>query len=704
VDEYAGRVLAERYRLPRPPAEEFELVETRAFDTYSGQEVLVRQVLLPEVVSAELLGEDDESGDGEGLGESARRALDAARAAAAIPDHPRLVQVFDIFVEGGSLWIASELVSARPLAALLAERPMDAYRAAEVASDVLTALRALHAHGWTHRNVTAGTVLVCDDGRAMLGGLAAGAAQEALCGYDPLPEPVLAGGAEPDLQGPQSALEQERARQNRITVVGAVTERWAPEQAHEVHENWRLSPPVGPAADLWALGSLLFRSVQGHPPYPEENAAELVQLVCAEPPAFAEECGPLRPVVESLLRPDPEERPEAEELGGWLRSLIRSAPEPDLGVSTVQVPTDPARLPIKRRRGELVRRRRRAAAADAGTQHRRHARGKQARAGRPAKAPKPETPAKLEKAARPAKFDKPAKSAKPARSIRPSRTVETTEHVHPMAATRTAHESAPRANRAHIHEEDVVYRRPDAAVAAPRRLGVRLLVAVLVILAAVVAYALLVMPHRDTSTGGASPDRTVPAQMGSGGGDGKDSPKPSGTPSRTTAKPPTKAPTKAPTGNPPAAPALGPDYKLRHDTAGFTVAVHNGWVRTGENAQHEVIYSADDLQLTVVPGRDTSAADGTDPVAYQLNERELADFRSSSWSSASGLQSLTLSGHPAAEGEYTYRNPSGQSIYARNLAILVGGKYHIVLVTGLDTQRSAVQQAFNKAVQTYTAS
>lgn len=315
MDEYAGRVLAERYRLPRPPADEFELTDTRAFDTYSGQEVLVQQVLLPDVVIAELPGEEGYSGDGEGLGDSARRALDAARAAAAIPDHPRLVQVFDIFVEDGSLWIASELVSARPLAAYLAERPLDAYRAAEVASDVLTALRALHANGWTHRNVTVSTVLLCDDGRAMLGGLAAGAAQEALCGYDPLPEQVLAGGAETGRHGPESSLEQERARQNRITVVGAVTERWAPEQAHEVHENWRLSPPVGPAADLWALGSLLFRSVQGHPPYPEDSAAELVQLVCAEPPAFAEECGPLRPIVESLLRPDPEERPEAEELG-----------------------------------------------------------------------------------------------------------------------------------------------------------------------------------------------------------------------------------------------------------------------------------------------------------------------------------------------------------------------------------------------------
>lgn len=150
--------------------------------------------------------------------------------------------------------------------------------------------------------------------------------------------------------------------------VGAVTERWAPEQAGPVHDHWQLAPPVGPPADFWALGALLFRAVQGHPPYPEENPAELVQAVCAEPPAFAEECGALRPIVESLLRQDPTERPSAEELRGWLRSLLRSAPEPEVGRRTVTTPlpalepgrpSDPRRLPIVRRRGELVGPRRR---------------------------------------------------------------------------------------------------------------------------------------------------------------------------------------------------------------------------------------------------------------------------------------------------------------------------------------------------------
>ncbi|MBK3607040.1 protein kinase, partial [Streptomyces sp. MBT54] len=211
MDDYAGRVLADRYRLPLPPSDGYELAETRAFDTYSGQEVLVRQVPLPEIVDAEVLDADGRppvSGRAGGRAvrrstdPAVRRAIEAAQAAAQVPDHPRLDQVFDVFAEADSLWIVSELVAARPLAALLAERPLTPYRAAEIGSDVLTALRVLHAHGWTHRNITVRTVLVCDDGRVMLTGLAAGAAEEALCGYAPEPRPDADPVAGPTASGP----------------------------------------------------------------------------------------------------------------------------------------------------------------------------------------------------------------------------------------------------------------------------------------------------------------------------------------------------------------------------------------------------------------------------------------------------------------------------------------------------------------------
>ncbi|RSM98535.1 protein kinase domain-containing protein [Streptomyces sp. WAC 01420] len=834
MDDYAGRVLADRYRLPLPPSDEYELTETRAFDTYSGQEVLVRQVPLPEVVEAEVLdaeglpdgftardGTARRGGTGPGAARTTRRpadpvvrrAVEAAQAAAALPDHPRLDQVFDVFAEGGSLWIVSELVAARPLAALLAEQPLSPYRAAEVASDVLTALRVLHSHGWVHRNITARTILVCDDGRVMLTGLAVGAAEEALCGYDPVPErddgsgperpgeapgapgpphqappgtpgagqgpswpPGLTAatgpGADPDAarraaiearagrlpdggadtpggltpaaapraldsagdvraaragaiaayragaraaarvqeaqqsnraalpgarpapeddgpapaasppgriadpygvgatgwngaapgtggppaiaegsgrtapgetadptgpgaleaaaapapparwddlvaqaparRGPTTALAAERARQARMAVVGPVTERWAPEQAGPVHDNWQLAAPIGPATDLWALGSMLFRAVQGHAPYPEESTAELVQMVCAEPPAFAEECGPLRPVVESLLRQDPTERPEFEELRGWLRSLVRSAPEPEAGVHVIAAPpaAETSRLPVIRRRGELVRRRR----AGLPAHHGRHKRAKQG--------------------------------------------------------------------------------------TSPRRLGRTLLLLVLLAMAAAIAYAMLFMPKAgEENTGAGTPDRTgaagevsnAPSEPGPDGEASKPADGPGKSPEESAAADETQT-----TG-----PEAADGFTLRKDPEGFSVAVAENWQRAAKNGSGQVVYSRGDFELIVVPGRDSADRYGSDPMAYQRDdERELQPYRDSSWATSTGLKTIEVGGRTMAEGQFTWTGDSGD-LYVRNLAALIDGRYHVVQVRGPEAQRDEVTRLYEQAAATY---
>ncbi|GAA3953680.1 hypothetical protein GCM10022384_03990 [Streptomyces marokkonensis] len=963
MDDYAGRVLADRYRLPLPPSDEYELTESRAFDTYSGQEVLVRQVPLPEVVEAEVLDADGlpegftardggvrhpgrRQSDARGgprrpVDPVVRRAVAAAQAAAAVPDHPRLDQVFDVFAEGGSLWIVSELVAARPLAALLAEEPLTPYRAAEVASDVLLALRVLHSYGWVHRNITARTVLVCDDGRVMLTGLAVGAAEEALCGYDPVPAPeddddraaaiapdgtfgrgsgaengalgpggaeggtgaelsgpggaggtgsravgagtgtggpgtgaggtgtglpgfggaggvavaglpgpggagpglpgpgragselsgpggagfgdtapgdaqtgmLGPGGADPEAarraaieartvgglpvtggqrpggaagvapaqldaggdvraaragaiaayragaraaarvqeaqngraalpgarpapdgdtdtaqrsrtpgtppsgaqpteaarsdaappgqiddpygvrttswhgatprptgspapadpatsstpfappagrarpgaprpepgpettavgaasaaggpgpaaghwddpvarnpapRGPATALAAERARQTRMAVVGPVTERWAPEQAGPVHENWQLAAPIGPATDLWALGALLFRAVQGHAPYPEESTAELVQIVCAEPPAFAEECGPLRPVVESLLRQDPTERIDFEELSGWLRSLVRSAPEPEAGLHVISAP--PAvtgRLPIVRRRGELVRRRR----AGLPAHHGRHKRGRQ------------ETPR------------------------------------------------------------------------SPRSLGRTLLLLILLALAGAVAYAMFFMPKGDTSGTGAT-DRT--------GAAGEASPAP---PERSPdvssePRPEQSSPKSDPsasrtesgsTGTQTNDPDVADGFTLRKDAEGFRVAVAEGWDRTPRNGSGQVVYAKGDFELIVVPGRDRASEYGDDPMAYQRDsEPELESYRASSWATSSGLKTIEVGGRTMVQGQFTWSAADGGELYVRNLATLIDGRYHVLQVRGPEAERDEVTRLFEQASATY---
>ncbi|MEV1020941.1 protein kinase [Streptomyces sp. NPDC050264] len=771
MDEYAGRVLADRYRLPVPAPDAYEFAESRAFDTYSGQEVLVRQVPLPEVVEAEVL-------DADGLPEGFRpgapaarasaepavaRAIEAAQAAAQIPDHPRLDQVFDVFAEGGSLWVVSEVVSARTLAAVLDEAPLSPYRAAEVASDVLTALRALHAHGWVHRNITARTVLVCDDGRIVLTGMAAGAAEEALCGYDPRPQPsqgepgfgaageappslpspvapaaepdpgdyraaragaiaayragaraaaaervddpygvgeawhgaaprprreveggpasdsavqparwdeLVAGGEDTGLRpGPRSSIAggaesapggagfagaeseaglggiaAERARQVRMTVVGPVTERWAPEQAYPVQESWQLAAPVGPATDLWALGALLFRAVQGHAPYPEESTPELVQMVCAEPPAFAEECGPLRPVVESLLRQDPTERLDFEELRGWLRSLVRSAPEPEAGANVVPAPPfDAARLPIVRRRGELVRRRRSRQAASAA-----HARHKRGRAERIPKAPRPQKAPKAQKAPR-----------------------------------------APRAQQA-----------PRERQGRPRSLGRWLLVLVLVGLVGAVAYAVAFMPKAEpgsdtkenaNSVGGA-PDRSPSASDGKGAGK-PSAPESSASPDGRSSSDPSSTQPQS---------DIAAGFTLRKDAEGFEVAVAKGWQRQSKNGRGQVLYTHGKFELLLVPGRDSTATYGSDPMKYQReDERELQPFRDSTWATSSGMKSIDVGGRTMAEGQFTWQGTDGREVFVRNLAMVVGGKYHVVQVRGPEAERDEVTRLYDQASSTY---
>jgi hypothetical protein len=253
----------------------------------------------------------------------------------------------------------------------------------------------------------------------------------------------------------------------------------------------------------------------------------------------------------------------------------------------------------------------------------------------------------------------------------------------------------------------VVSRRPARGEDSPRRLGARLLIAVLVILVAVVLYALLAMPHRNVSDKGAGGTRTVPASMSGGSGDGKNddpgsAPATSAAPTHAATTPATHAPTHTTAVTPP--PDLGTDFAMRRDPAGFTVAVHTGWARSGENGRHQVRYTGSDLQMVVVPGRDRATGDSEDPLAYQLVEPELADFRASAWSSASNLQSLSVRGHRAAEGEYTWRDADDQTVYARNLAIQIGGRYHVILISGPDSQRAAIQRAFDKAVETYATS
>jgi serine/threonine protein kinase len=176
-----------------------------------------------------------------------------------------------------------------------------------------------------------------------------------------------------------------RARDARAVIIGAAAERWAPEQLGIVGGA---GLPVGPAADMWALGVLLYRSVTGASPYPETSVDDLFDAVRAGFRPDTRPAGPLRPLLDRLLDQDPSRRPGLAQVRAALRQLLYRAPEPldreaqfaalPPGVSSaLELPTGtrlpvprPGGLPAQRSRAsrELVERSRR----QAGTGHPHH--------------------------------------------------------------------------------------------------------------------------------------------------------------------------------------------------------------------------------------------------------------------------------------------------------------------------------------------
>jgi streptogramin lyase len=205
---------------------------------------LERQVAL-KVIARELA---DRSGFRE-------RFLRESRLAARL-DHPSVVPIFDSREVDGELLVAMRLVEGGDLRRLIdREGPLPAELATELLGQVAEALDAAHAAGIVHRDVKPHNVLVEGD-RAFLSDF-----------------------------GLAKALDESGAASG-TSVVGTA-EYMSPEQ-------WR-GGSVGPAADVYSLGCVLFESVTGIPPYarresdtePEipEGLEDVIERAVAKDPA-----------------------------------------------------------------------------------------------------------------------------------------------------------------------------------------------------------------------------------------------------------------------------------------------------------------------------------------------------------------------------------------------------------------------------------
>jgi peptide/nickel transport system substrate-binding protein len=259
----------------------------RGIDETLGRDVAVKEVLLPQGITAEqrdvLL----------------QRVMREARAAARL-NHPGIITVHDVVEHAGAPVIVMEYVTGVSLATAI-ERAggLPVARVAEIGDAVLKALGRAHAAGIVHRDLKPDNVLLMDD-RVILTDF-----------------------------GIAHMADATMALTHTGTIIGTPA-YMAPEQL--------VGKPPAPATDLWALGATLYCAVEGRPPFSAETFTALCIAVATEEPRPPERAGALGPVLAMLLTKDPQRRADAAQVRAGLAGVLRGA-APYLPPGAPVVPT-----------------------------------------------------------------------------------------------------------------------------------------------------------------------------------------------------------------------------------------------------------------------------------------------------------------------------------------------------------------------------
>ena len=277
-----GTVLTGRYRLIELLGQGGMATIYRANDAQLGRDVAVK-LLRPEY------GRDPDFGE---------RFRHEAKAAASLND-PNIVSVFDYGQDEAGPYIVMELVDGESLAELVhREGPLAPEQAVHLVLQACAGLEAAHQAGLVHRDVKPGNLLLSRDGVLKIADFGIARAHDA----------------------------------TRLTLTGTVlgtAAYLAPEQA--------LAEEVTAAADVYALGAVLYELLTGVPPRRGETLAAAL-AAHADPVTPVRDVKPdvpaaLESVVMRSLARMPEFRPgSAADLARQLRAAADDYTAVDVGV------------------------------------------------------------------------------------------------------------------------------------------------------------------------------------------------------------------------------------------------------------------------------------------------------------------------------------------------------------------------------------
>jgi tetratricopeptide (TPR) repeat protein/predicted Ser/Thr protein kinase len=223
--------------------------------------------------------------------EATQRFTTEARAAAKL-NHPNVATVYEISECDGRSFISMEHVEGRTLKSLLDDGPLPIDRVRSLAQQVADGLAAAHAARVLHRDVKPANVLVTTSGIAKL---------------------VDFGLAKTD----------EKSLSKTGQIMGTA-DYMAPEQID--------GSKVGPTADVWGFGVLLYEMISGQRPFASDRLPGTLYKIISEPHTPLRTVRPdtpadLRHLVDRCLEKGPDARyPSMVEVAEVLRGEVPSTP------------------------------------------------------------------------------------------------------------------------------------------------------------------------------------------------------------------------------------------------------------------------------------------------------------------------------------------------------------------------------------------
>jgi WD40 repeat protein len=232
---------------------------------------------------------------GAGAGSRERARFRAEAEAIARLQHPHIVQVHEICEQGGLLCLALEFIDGGSLAQRIAGAPQPPRAAAELVEILSRAMHSAHEHNVVHRDLKPANVLLTRDGVAKIADF-----------------------------GLAKRLDDESAPTEPGSILGTPS-YMAPEQVRGLGRG------VGPAADVYALGAILYELLTGRPPFKGASPMDTVLQVIHDDPVPPSRLQRIPPDLETIclkcLAREPGGRyPSAAALSDDLRRFLDGAP------------------------------------------------------------------------------------------------------------------------------------------------------------------------------------------------------------------------------------------------------------------------------------------------------------------------------------------------------------------------------------------